>query len=224
MARSFLLPAARLQSARLFVSSTSLTTSQSKFAPSNHLECVPHIPPSHRAVHAHLLFDADLMESCHPQQAGLSVCTVSALPLIVDTPVCPPLVSKCVCLRVRVCVRTRGCPCLVGNDFERRSDTPRNSQYHPISADWNQHGAAAGVVIGRNGLLLQSFGPATFLSFFFATTCFLLGMCRMTADGRDLPQERLSQGEGGGGGGGWWGRGGRTFTALEWEVFCALVR
>lgn len=146
------------------------------------------------------------MESCHPQQAGLSVCTVSALPLIVDTPVCPPLVSKCVCLRVRVCVRTRGCPCLVGNDFERRSDTPRNSQYHPISADWNQHGAAAGVVIGRNVLLLQPFGPATFLSFFFATTCFLLGMCRMMADGRDLPQERLSQGEGGGGG--WWGGGG----------------
>lgn len=145
------------------------------------------------------------MESCHPQQAGLSVCTVSALPLIVDTPVCPPLVSKCVCLRVRVCVRTRGCPCLVGNDFERRSDTPRNSQYHPISADWNQHGAAAAVVIGRNVLLLQSFGPATFLSFFFATTCFLLGMCRMMADGRDLPQERLSQGEGGGGG--WWGGG-----------------
>lgn len=66
-----------------------------------------------------------------------------------------------------MCVHARaGVLALVGNDFERRSDTPRNSQYHPISADWNQHGAAAGVVIGRNVLLLQSFGPATFLSFF----------------------------------------------------------
>lgn len=37
------------------------------------------------------------MESCHPQQAGLSVCTVSALPLVVDTPVRLPLVSESVC-------------------------------------------------------------------------------------------------------------------------------
>lgn len=34
-----------------------------------------------------------------------------------------------------------------------------NSQYHPISPHWNQHG---GVVIGWNVLLLQSFSVATF--------------------------------------------------------------
>lgn len=46
---------------------------------------------------------------------------------------------------------------LVGNDFELNSNTP-DSQYHPVSPQWNQHG---GVVIGRNVLLLQVFCAAT---------------------------------------------------------------
>lgn len=46
----------------------------------------------------------------------------------------------CVC----VCWMCVDVLALVGNDFEKRSNTP-NSQYHPISPHWNQHG---GVVIG----------------------------------------------------------------------------
>lgn len=60
--------------------------------------------------------------------------------------------SVCVCW---TCVYVLA---LVGNDFEKRSTTP-NSQYHPISPHWNQHG---GVVIGRNVLLLQFSCAPTF--------------------------------------------------------------
>lgn len=164
------------------------------------------------------------MESCHPQQAWLSAYTVSTLLLVAGAPVCPLLVSRSVCLW---CVHA-GVLASVGNDFERRSDAPRNSQYHPISVDWNQHAAAAaaGVVFGQNVLPLQSFAAATSFLFFFSTiiiififfgaTCFLLGMCRVTADGRDLPQERLSLGLGVGGG---------VFSWLwSGRFFCALVR
>lgn len=45
---------------------------------------------------------------------------------------------------VSVCWMCVAVLALVGNDFEKHSNTP-NSQYHPISPHWNQHG---GVVIG----------------------------------------------------------------------------
>lgn len=68
----------------------------------------------------------------------------------------PPL--PCSLSALRSARRWRWCVCvdvlaLVGNDFEKRSNTP-NSQYHPISPHWNQHG---GVVIGWNVLLLHFF-------------------------------------------------------------------
>ncbi len=100
-----------------------------------------------------------LMESCHPLKGGLSVCTASTPLFIVCTPIFPALVSVCVCVCVCVgCVLDVCWMCvdvlaLVGNDFEKHSNTP-NSQYHPISPHWNQHG---GVVIGWNVLLLQFF-------------------------------------------------------------------
>lgn len=118
------------------------------------------------------------MESCHPQKAVLSVCPPP--PVHCQRRDRPALVSLCVRRLVWMCADVLA---LVGNDFERHSNTP-NSQYHPISAAWNQHG---GVVIGWNVLLLGVSARPQLL----AAALFLLATCRMTADDTDLPQEKV---------------------------------
>lgn len=109
---------------------------------------------------------------------------------------------------VKVCVSECACVCTHARVSLPRSEmTLRDAAILPETVNIIQYQPT-----GINTLLLlvlllaemcccfSLLGRQHFFLFFFATTCFLLGMCRMTADGRDLPQERLSQGEGGGGG------------------------
>lgn len=108
----------------------------------------------------------------------------------------------------RVCLMRVGCVCrcpCFGRKWlwetQQYSPTVNIIQYHPTG-------------INMVVLLLAEMCCCFSLSewpHFLAPTCFLLGMCWMMADGRDLPQERLS-----------WG--GLSFVPLLWSgSLCARV-
>lgn len=116
------------------------------------------------------------MESCHPQKGGLSVCTVCTPLFIVCTPICPALVSVCVCV----------CACtlmsLLWSEMTLRNTailpTVNIIQYHPT---------------GINMVVLLLAEMCCCFSFsawrrFLAPPCFLLGMCWVLGDDRDLRQ------------------------------------
>lgn len=111
-------------------------TGSNRFVAANHFECICAAACMH-------LFDVDWWRAVTHRKE-------------VVTMHCPHSVR---CLQCCLFVRFKACVCvwrmcvlaLDGNDFEKRGNTP-NSQYHPISPHWNQHGC---VFIGGNVSLLQ---------------------------------------------------------------------
>lgn len=129
------------------------------------------------------------MESCHPQKGGLSY--ASQLPCLSPALRSAGRISVCVCVCASLCVRDMCVHvlALVGNDFEKHGNTPKQSISPTITPLESTR---------RCCYWLKCVAAPVFFFFctvtFFGTDSSPIRVGWVMADDTDSPQERLGRG------------------------------